>query len=1227
MKRLPPVPGEWIERSMPLDFRFDGRPMRGFAGDTITSAVLASGEPALARSFKLHRPRSVLGFADTDVNVLVQIGARLNVRADIEPLAAELDVRPVNVGSGGLRGDRLAVLDRFAKAFPAGFYYKAFHSKRWFPRWERMIRRITGLGVLDLDTPRLSSAKRYDHCDVLVVGGGASGLHAALAAAAEGAQVLLVDENARLGGRSFHARHGGLGIAGLQRLLDEVKAEPRIRTMTAAFAAGWYADRWVPVVTREHIVKVRCRAAVIATGAWEQPAVFRHNDLPGVMTAGAALRLAHRHAVGVGERIVVLAGNADAYGAALDLHALGLRIEAIVDLRDRLSPRSQALREAAESAGIRVVRDRALYEAHAGPSGALAGVTLTAGPIDLTPRAAAAPGERLACDAVLMSTGVSPAAGLLYQAGARLRFDDSVGQFVPQALPEAVFACGRVAGVFEAGADRKAARESGQAAARCARGTDAAVTSSRPPPAEPASFPWPIVDHPKGKNFVDFDEDLQLKDFRIAVQEGFDNIELLKRFTTNGMGPSQGKHSNQNGLRILAALTGRTPDEVGSTTSRPLTHPVEMCLLGGRRFHPHRRTTVDAELERAGAVWMPAGAWRRPAYFARPGLSREACIEAEVAAVHQRCGLIDVGTLGKIEVRGAGAAELLERVYTGRFASMKAGTTRYALALDEAGVVIDDGVVACLAAGPEAHYYVSTTTSAAPVVYREMQRWNAIWRLEATLVNVTGHRAAISLAGPKAPAVLQPLVELPLAELPYLGVRTVAFRPGFGLDGIAARLLRVGFVGEWGVEIHVPAAAGPALWRALMALGAPHGLVPFGVEAQRVLRLEKGHVIVGQDTDGLSTPLDAGLDWALKMDKPFFVGQRSLRIIATRPRKQVLVGFTLPPEAPVPDECHLVIHDGQIAGRVTSVARSAVLGHTVGLAYVTPALAAPGTRFTIRLTGPTPTSAPTVTATVASTPFYDPEGRRMRDLPAVGEEERLAAAAKLPRTDATPAAGDEPAIAWSALPAVRRGVAVSRLAGARLGFKGPGASGLAARWAGLPRPNHRTRLPGGAELLRLGLGEFIVEASTAETGDAALAGLAEQITAAGDGVVEVLHQDTALLLHGPRLRELMLQTCALDLAAPLSPDDLHEDQVVMTQVVGVAVVATRHRLHGALALRLVFDPTWERYLQHALAGIAAELSDEDTAEVSPAPHAGHRGQGAEASMMTAAANETAGALK
>ncbi|MCS6853660.1 MAG: 2Fe-2S iron-sulfur cluster-binding protein [Elioraea sp.] len=1164
MKRLAPVAGEWIDRTQPLTFTFDGRSYGGFAGDTITSALLASGQVVLGRSFKYHRPRSVLGFANTDANILVQIGRRLNVRADVEPLCDGLVVEPVNVEFGGLAHDRLAWLDRFSKALPAGFYYKAFYAKRWFPMWERLIRRTAGLGRLDPRTPRLATPKRYDHADVLVVGGGWSGLQAALTAAEEGANVLLVDENPRLGGSSFDARTGGPGLAALEALLAEIGSHPRIRTLTSSFAAGFYADQWVPVVGCDAIVKVRCRALVVAQGAWEQPAVFRHNDCPGVMTAGAALRLAHRHAVACGSQVVVLTANAEGYAAALDLRALGIAIAAIVDLRAEHGPRTAPFADAAAAAGIRILPGHAIYEVLPGASHRVAGIRLA-------PFPEGAPSEHLACDTVLLSTGFAPAASLLCQAGSRLRYDEVREQFVPCDLPEGVFACGRVMGTYDLEAKTMEARDAGARAAAHAFGRSATVAIAVPPPAEPPSHPWPIVEHPKGKNFVDFDEDLQLRDYRVAIQEGFDSAELLKRFTTNGMGPSQGKHSNMTALRVLARALGKSVGEVGTTTARPFYHPVPMAHLAGRRFHPQRRTSVDAELEALGPVWMDVGQWRRPAYFTRPGASREECIAAEVAAVRERCGLIDIGTLGKVEVFGSEAGELLDRVFTGRFADLPVGRARYALALDEAGFILDEGVVARLG---ETHYYVTSSTAGSAVFYRDLQRWALLWRLDVTLVNVTGQRAALAIAGPRAAAVVQHLVDLSPTLCHPGGAELTALRAGSGLDDTPAVAIRTSFVGEWAVELHVPASKARALWRALMAVGAQEGLTPFGVEAQRVLRLEKGHPIPGMDTDGLTTPLEAGFAWAVKMDKPFFVGQRSLRIVQGRPSRQVLVGFTLPADAPRPEPCNLVIHNGEIVGRVTSVAASAAVGCTIGLAYVPPALAKPGTPFKVRLTGASAATAQLVTATVAARPFYDRDGLRLRTTPPPPSP--TAPLRWRPLTEPSPSHN---AAVLDPVPSV----VVRRLAGARLGFKGPRAEELACALGNLPAPNRRTVLAGGIQMLRLGLSEFLLDASLAESA-CALTTLATRLSRGGPGVFPVLREDAALLVQGPKLRDLLLQVCAVDLAGA------EEDEVVMTAVAGVPAIATRHSVSGQQAVRLIFDPTWQPYLQSTLEAVAADIA-------------------------------------
>jgi sarcosine oxidase subunit alpha len=475
-----------------------------------------------------------------------------------------------------------------------------------------------------------------------------------------------------------------------------------------------------------------------------------------------------------------------------------------------------------------------------------------------------------------------------------------------------------------------------------------------------------VFPHPRGKEFVDFDEDVQLKDIRDSWQEGFDSSELLKRFSTIGMGPSQGKHSNMNALRVLARLRGEPLERVGTTTARPMFHPVPLAHLAGRGFTPQRRTALDAEHEALHAVWMPAANWRRPEYYAVAGRARAEAIAQEVRAVRSRVGLIDVGTLGKIEVHGPNAAQFLERVYTARFANLKPGMTRYGLMLDEAGTIIDDGVIARLA--PERLYF-TTTTGNSGTLFAELGRLSTWWGLPVGLINLTGHYAAFNLAGPLSRLVLREHTDLDLSDaaFPYLGVREAL------IAGAPCRILRVGFVGELGYEIHLPAAYAVGVWHALMSSGARHHIQPFGVEAQRMLRLEKGHIIVGQDTDGLTNAYEIRAHWALKMDKPFFVGQRSLRILEPLARRQTLVGFTLPVAAPVlPKEGHLILDGEAIAGRVTSVGCSPTLERGIGLAMVTPRIAA-AAEMSIQVG-----RGMRITAQIVRPPFYDPKGERQR---------------------------------------------------------------------------------------------------------------------------------------------------------------------------------------------------------------------------------------------------------
>jgi sarcosine oxidase subunit alpha len=960
--RLPKQSTEWINRDKPLNFVFEGKEYTGYEGDTISSALLANGQKLLGRSFKYHRARGVLSFANHDINALVTDGVDTNIRADVVPLRDGMVIKAVNT-DGGVKKDRNRYIEILAPLLPVGFYYKAFHTPRClFPFWENIIRKAAGLGIVNFNFPRVTKRKLNRYCDVLVIGAGPAGLSAAIHAAEQGLSVTIVDENQQAGGALSYDLAGEKYSKTLSELLIKIANLPNINLHFGAYAAGYYTDHLVPVVGVNGIIKVRAKSVIVASGAFEQPPVFRNNDLPGVLLGSAAQRLIHRFGVRPFNNGVVFTANSYGYRVVLDLINAGIRVAALVDLR---ASASEPLTTEMKAKGITVYTGYCIYEAI--PDGTKSGIAgaLICPYNDKTNEALPKEAISISCDGIAMSAGWAPAAGLLYQSGASMRFDYVTEQFVPEKLIKGVYAAGAVNGIYGL---EKTLLDGRKAAVKALQylGMELSDIDESVLPEETAStisHPYPVIDHPKGKNFVDFDEDIQLKDFLNAAKEGFDNIELMKRFTTVGMGPSQGKHSNMNAIRILAKIRGLPVEKVGTTTSRPFFHPTPFGHLGGRSFHPKRLTSLHSWHESTGAVFADVGAWSRPAYYAKTGLGKLETVQHEAIAVRTKAGIIDAGTLGKVEVCGPDAGLFLERFYTGSFVSQKVGTTRYAMLLDESGVIVDDGLASRL---HEELFYITISTSNAAVVYREMQRWLQIWQLNAVLINVTGAYGAMNLAGPLSRGILSSLAKLDMSDQAF----------AFGaiqqseIAGVPARIIRSGFVAELAYEIHVPAADAQIVWSAILDAGKHQGLRPFGTETQRLLRLEMGHHLPGHDTDGLTNPFEIGAERALKMEKPFFIGQRSLQIIAKKPLTKKLVPFTLSSEynGEMPLDCNLVIERGEIMGRVTSIAQSPAANCVIGLAYVAPNQSAVGQTFEIRTD-----NGSLVKATVATTPFFKTE--------------------------------------------------------------------------------------------------------------------------------------------------------------------------------------------------------------------------------------------------------------
>jgi sarcosine oxidase, subunit alpha len=951
VSRLPEQPGERIDRSRPVTFTFDGKAVEGYAGDTIASALYATGRRTFSRSFKYHRRRGELCGCGQCANSLVQIAGRPGVRACAEPISEGLAVTHTNARPG-LEFDVMRATDLFGGPFtPPGFYYKTFiRPRRLWPLYEKVLRHAAGLGKLPKrqDEREWRTQYRRRHCDVLVVGGGVAGLAAAIRAAELGADVVLCDEDVEPGGALLF--EGGHARA---RALAEQAAALGVEILSRAPALGFF-DGMVPVWQGDTLHQIRAARHIAATGTIEQPLVFLDNDLPGVMLAGGARRLAALYAVAPGASAVVATVGDRGLDAALALQAAGVRVHAVADLRPDAGGGPLAAR--VEAAGIELLRGQTAVRAIGGQAVECAVVA----PVGPDGYALEGRARKIPCDLIAVSGGAMPSTSLLLQGGAKARYDEQTGRFLADGLHDIVLAAGSVAGHDDAGAAELSGRVAGAAAAlglghgegaaQAELEQDRSALRDRPAPAAMATPPAVARDRGRGgKAFVDLDEDVTTKDIALAASEGYDSIELSKRYTTVTMGPTQGRFSQLASIRALGAHTGVTLEEVGMTTARPPWVSVPMGVLAGRPFEPAKRSSIHGRQREQKATVRWAGDWRRAYDYGDP--------QAEALAVHEHAGVIDVSTLGKLLVRGPDAGELLDRLYPNRFSNLKPGRIRYGVMTSDAGRIMDDGTICRL---DDETFYVTTTSSGAGAIEEWFGWWLATWNLDARVTDLTQVLSAVNLAGPQARAILSGLTELDVSAegFAYLDGRQAR------VAGVDALLLRIGFVGEVGYEIHFPSAYGEHVWDALTEAGAR----PFGLEPQRILRLQKLHVIVGQDTDSESTPYGAAMPWIVKLDKEQdFIGRWALEHAAEHPAPHALVGFTMA-NGHVPLEGAVVVPGGQ----VTSVRSSPQLGSVIGMAWVPAAQAEDGATITISDRGAT------YEATVTTAPFFDPEGEVLR---------------------------------------------------------------------------------------------------------------------------------------------------------------------------------------------------------------------------------------------------------
>jgi sarcosine oxidase, subunit alpha len=934
-ERLPERLGEAIRRDRPISFRFERRTVSAFEGDTVGSALAASGVTITGRSFKYHRPRGLHCMTGSCPNCLMQIDGIPNVRACTEPVQDGMRVERQNAWPSVDR-DIHGWLNTLSFMMPPGFYYKIFQRPRWaWPLVEPFIRSKAGLGTVPHEPDHRRRRRINLHPDVLVIGAGAAGLAAAAEAAESGATVVLLEQGREAGGHLLGDASGGAMRSGLAR--QALESGVRFLADTAAF--GVFGGMLVAAAGPDALYRIRAQHVIFATGAVEQSAVFPGNDLPGVMVSSAAQLLLHRYGVLPGRRAVVLAGDNTAYSTAWALRDAGAGVT-VVDLRS----------EGGWPEGFPVVPGSTIVSAHGRRH--VTGVTV--GPPGSTS------GRKVSCDLLVIACVQVPSTNLLAQAGARLAFDETMQAFLPVEMPERAHAVGAVAGTrTPVGAVAQGRLAGLETAAALGYEVDrTAVDEMRVQAAaagDPVVLP-PEVSSASGKQFACLCMDVTSKELKTAASEGFDSMELLKRYTTITMGPCQGKACMLSSQRLCGRATGRAFAETTPTTARPPWVPVEMGTLAGARLTPRKESTMHDHHTAVGAEFMWAGDWRRPHHYTTP--------EDEVDAVRKRVGLIDVSSLGKFRVKGPQSVELLERLYPNRFSDLAVGRIRYGAMLNDEGVILDDGAVVRL---EDDEFFVTVTTGNTSALERWITWWNADWQLDTRVLNVTGAFGAVNLAGPRARSVMAALTDADVTggAMPYMsGTRA-------DVAGVPSLVLRIGFVGEMGYEIHFPSAYGEHMWDAIMQTGATGGIAAFGLEAQRILRLEKQHILVGQDTDAESDPFEVGLGWMVKEDKDDFLGLRALSDLKERGPQERLVGFSAP-DGWLPPEGASVVRDGRWVGRVTSARRSAAVGSVIGLAWVPADVASDGHTFEIQFGGSH------TTGTVRMAPFYDPHGQRLR---------------------------------------------------------------------------------------------------------------------------------------------------------------------------------------------------------------------------------------------------------